>query len=85
MDQRVARGNWQAGILDAMLLSSDGVENPVANLRGHAASYSKRYALSLDGLINRMHAAGYAVYYKPGSHGGMWTARYSATAPQAKG
>jgi hypothetical protein len=81
--QEQARGSWQREIVNEFIIEReghplyrDGVRNPVADLRGNAASYVGRYQESFQALLRRIREAGFEIERTPGPRGGEWGATY---------
>lgn len=72
---KCARGSWQRGIIDDMLVG--GCTNPVAQLRGKAKDYSGRYQESFDNLLDRLQSAGITVHKQLGPRGGEFSAVFT--------
>lgn len=52
---KAARGSWQREILRDMVR---GPVNPIRELRGRAARYSRHYEFSLENLVKRIDSTG---------------------------
>jgi hypothetical protein len=74
-NQRLAKGQWQASILEE-LLAGRNIINPISCLQGKAKNWSLSYQRSFNALLDRLNQAGYQIECTAGVRGGMWGAHY---------